>query len=168
MRRPRVRWIVPSLIAALAWAAGAQAQKVFIYPQRGQSPEQQQRDRFDCHQWAVKQSGFDPAATQMAQASPSSAPPPAGGSPSALRGAGRGAAVGAVGGAIGGDAGKGAAIGAATGALFGGMRKADQQARQQEQQQQAQVAQQQAAAQGSSAYNRALGACLQGRGYTVQ
>jgi hypothetical protein len=163
-----VRWIVPSLVAVLAWAAGAEAQQVFVYPQRGQGPEQQQRDRFECHQWAVQQSGVDPAATQVAQASPSSAPPPAAGGPSALRGAGRGAAVGVVGGAIAGDAGKGAAVGAATGALFGGMRKADQQARQQEQQQQAQVAQQQAAAQGSSAYNRALGACLQGRGYTVQ
>jgi hypothetical protein len=168
MRRPRMRWIVPSLIAALTWAAGAQAQQVFVYPQRGQSAEQQQRDRFECHQWAVQQSGFDPAVTQAAQASPSSAPAPSAGGPSALRGAGRGAAVGAVGGAIAGDAGKGAAIGAATGALFGGMRKADQQARQQEQQQQTHVAQQQAAAQGSLAYNRALGACLQGRGYTVQ
>ena len=170
MRRPTaVRWMVPSLLAALAWAAAAQAQQVFVYPQRGQSPEQQQRDRFECHQWAVQQSGVDPTAPQTAQASPPSQPPPAGsGGPSPLRGAGRGAAVGAVGGAIAGDAGKGAAVGAATGALFGGMRRADQQAQHQQQQQQAQVAQQQAAAQGSSAYTRALGACLQGRGYTVQ
>jgi hypothetical protein len=57
-----VRWIVPSLVA-LAWAAGAEAQQVFVYPQRGQGPEQQQRDRFECHQWAVQQSGVDPAAT---------------------------------------------------------------------------------------------------------
>jgi hypothetical protein len=159
----------PSLIAALAWAGGAQAQQVFVYPQRGQSPEQQQRDRSECHQWAVQQSGVDPTAPHVAQASPPP-PPPQGarGGPSPLRGAGRGAAVGAVGGAIAGDAGTGAAVGAATGALFGGMRRADEQARQQQQQQQAQAAQQQAAAQGSAAYTRALGACLQGRGYTVQ
>ena len=29
---------------------------------RGRSPEQQDRDRYDCHLWAVKQSGFDPSA----------------------------------------------------------------------------------------------------------
>jgi hypothetical protein len=159
-------WIAPSMIAALAWAGGTEAQQMFVYPQRGQTPEQQQRDRFECHQWAVQQSGFDPTAPHTAQASPPSQPPPgARGGPSPLRGAARGAAVGAAGGAIAGEAGTGAAVGAATGALFGGMRKADQHA---QQQQQAQAAQQQAAAQGPSAYNRALGACLQGRGYTVQ
>ena len=169
MRRSMVaRWMAPSLIAVVAWTSGAQAQQVFVYPQRGQSPEQQQRDRFECHQWAVQQSGFDPMATQTAQASPPSSPPQDSRGPSAVRGAGRGAAVGAVGGAIAGDAGKGAAVGAATGALFGGMRKADQHASAQQQQQQAQAAQQQATAQGAAAYNRALGACLQGRGYTVQ
>jgi hypothetical protein len=160
-----VRWVA-SVVLALAWSAGVQAQQVFVYPQRGQSPEQQKRDQFECHQWAVQQTGFDPTTREVAQASPPSPPPPGG--PSPLRGAGRGAAVGAVGGAIAGDAGKGAAVGAATGALFGGMRRADQQAQYQQQQQQAQVAQQQAAAQGSSTYTRALGACLQGRGYTVQ
>ena len=166
MQRSRVaRSMAAPLIAALAWAGGAQAQQLFVYPQRGQSAEQQKRDQFECHQWAVQQSGVDPTAPRTAQA-PQPAPPPQGGrgGPSAGRGAARGAAVGAAGGAIAGDAGKGAAVGAATGALFGGMRKADAQA----QQQQAQAAQQQAAAQGSSAYTRALGACLQGRGYTVQ
>jgi hypothetical protein len=170
MRQPTVaRWIALPLIAGVAWAGGAHAQQIFVYPQRGQSPEQQQRDRFECHQWAVQQSGFDPTAAPVAQAPP---PPPspqgAMGGPSAVRGAAGGAAIGAVGGAIGGNTGKGAAIGAATGGLFGAMRKADQQARSQQQQQQGQAAQPAAAAQGSSAYNRALGACLQGRGYTVQ
>lgn len=153
-------------VAVLVSAGPALAQQIFVYPQRGQSPEQQQRDRFECHQWAVQQSGFDPASPRMAQAAPPPAPPSGG--PSAVRGAARGAAIGAVGGAIGGDAGKGAAIGAATGALFGGMRKADEQARYQQQQQAYAQQQHAASAQASSAYTRALGACLQGRGYTVQ
>lgn len=158
-RRIGLGWMAAPLVVALAWAGGAQAQQIFAYPQRGQSAEQQKRDEFECHQWAVQQSGVDPTAARTAQASPPSQG--ARGGPSVGRGATRGAAVGAVGGAIAGEAGKGAAIGAATGALFGGMRKADAQAQQQEQQQQV-------AAQGSSAYTRAMGACLQGRGYTVQ
>ncbi|MGH7355628.1 MAG: hypothetical protein ACRELS_13755, partial [Candidatus Rokuibacteriota bacterium] len=65
-------------------------------------------------------------------------------------------------------AGKGAAIGAATGALFGGMRRRDDMAAQQQQYDQAMAQQQAAMAQGSSTYNRALGACMAGRGYTVR
>ena len=33
---------------------------LFIYPQSGQSPEQQADDRYQCHAWASQQSGFDP------------------------------------------------------------------------------------------------------------
>jgi hypothetical protein len=142
------------------------AQEPFIYPTKGQSPEQQSRDRYECHTWAVQQTGFDPTRPQTAQApAPTTQQAPQGG---VVRGAARGAAVGAVGGAIAGDAGKGAAIGAATGGLIGGMRRADQVRAQQHAEQQ-QVQQQQAArAQGQAAYNRAMGACLEGRGYTVR
>src|ERR671914_599777 len=107
----------------------------FIYPSQGQSPEQQQRDRYECHNWAVQQTGFDPSMSQGAMAP---APAPQGGG--VLRGGTRGAALGAVGGAIAGDAGKGAAIGAATGGLFGGMRQADQSRQQQAAQSQYQAA----------------------------
>jgi hypothetical protein len=34
--------------------------QVFIYPKNGQSADQQQRDRYECHQFAVSQTGFDP------------------------------------------------------------------------------------------------------------
>ena len=97
------------------------------------------------------------------------APAPQPGMPQggAFRGAFGGAAMGAVGGAIGGDAGKGAAIGAAVGGLFGAMRRA-RWAEQEQQQQQSYAAQQQnAMAQGHAAYNRAFGACMTGRGYSV-
>jgi hypothetical protein len=36
--------------------------QLFIYPKNGQSAEQQQTDRYECHHWAVSQSGFDPTA----------------------------------------------------------------------------------------------------------
>ena len=34
---------------------------VYFYPVRGQSPEQQDRDKYECNTWAVQQSGFDPS-----------------------------------------------------------------------------------------------------------
>ena len=143
----------------------AWAQDMFVFPAKGQSDEQMERDKFECYQWARKQTGFDPMKTPQA-----SAPPPQTSSSRArpLRGAARGAAVGAAGGAIAGDAGKGAAIGAASGALIGGMRRRDQSRQQQQAEQQ--WAEQQAAdySQQRSAYNRAYGACLEGKGYTVK
>ncbi len=33
---------------------------LFVYPQNGQSPEQQATDKYECHKWASSQSGFDP------------------------------------------------------------------------------------------------------------
>jgi hypothetical protein len=37
--------------------------QLFIYPKSGQSPQQQDTDRFECHRWAVSNSGFDPTLT---------------------------------------------------------------------------------------------------------
>ena len=36
-------------------------QKIFVYPAHGQSPEQTDRDRYECHVWAVQQTGVDPS-----------------------------------------------------------------------------------------------------------
>lgn len=33
----------------------------YVYPERGQSAEQQAKDRYECHSWAVGQTGFDPS-----------------------------------------------------------------------------------------------------------
>jgi hypothetical protein len=38
----------------------AAAGELYSYPKNGQSPEQQEQDRYECHRWAVDQSGFDP------------------------------------------------------------------------------------------------------------
>ncbi len=32
----------------------------YVYPNAGQSPEQQSTDRYECHRWATDQTGFDP------------------------------------------------------------------------------------------------------------
>jgi hypothetical protein len=46
--------------APAATANPAPADKVFIYPRNGQSQQQQDKDRYECHSWAMEQSGFDP------------------------------------------------------------------------------------------------------------
>src|ERR1700741_1314366 len=138
--------------------------QLYIYPSRGQSPQQQQTDRGQCYTWAVQQSGFDPANPRVP-----GRPPPAVGAPQGglFRGAAGGAALGAIGGAIGGNAGKGAAIGAGVGALFGGFRRMRWQGEEQQQQQSYPMQHQGAVAQGPANYHRAFGACMGGRGYTV-
>jgi hypothetical protein len=134
------------------------AQEMAVYPKKGQSSQQQEKDTTACYNWAKKQTGFDPASS--ANVPPSQYQQPGG----AVRGAGRGAAAGAVGGAIAGDAGKGAAVGAGVGALGGATRRrqAEQQAVQQ--QQQAQAAQNQLL----TSFKKAEAACLEGRGYSVK
>ena len=131
---------------------------MMIYPAKGQSAEQQQKDEFECHQWAVQQTGFDPTKAQQA---PQQQTTQKGG---AVRGAAGGALIGLGIGSLSGDAGKGAAIGAGVGAVGGG-------ARQSRQQQQKEAANQQAQAQQQAQidnYNKAKVVCLEGRGYTVK
>lgn len=36
------------------------AEKIFIYPRKGQSEELQAKDRYECHLWALSQTGYDP------------------------------------------------------------------------------------------------------------
>jgi len=40
--------------------ASANSTDVYVYPKNGQSESQQSTDRYECHAWAVQQSGFDP------------------------------------------------------------------------------------------------------------
>ena len=37
-----------------------QGDNLFIYPQQGQSAEQQASDQYECHRWSSSQTGFDP------------------------------------------------------------------------------------------------------------
>jgi len=143
-----------ALVVGLAQPASAQ--QLFFYPAQGQSQDQQNRDFGECHAWATQQSGFNPMNQQAG-------PPKEASKGGVLRGGARGAATGAVVGAITGNVGKGAAVGAAAGGLVGGFRRQDQRREQQAAQQQYQQQQ----AQGQDAYNRALGACMKGHGYSA-
>ena len=132
-----------------------------IYPAKGQSASQQQKDEGECNTWAKGNTGVDPAA--IAAAPPPSAPAPAPGG-QRIAGAAKGAIVGGL--VTGGDD-SGAKAGAAVGAMAGGAKARQQQRAQAQAQQQAQ--QQQAQAQQKlDTFYKAFGACMEGRGYTVK
>jgi hypothetical protein len=147
-------------LTVLSVACSALAQQPIVYPARGQSPQQQNSDTAECQLWAKQSTGVDPVALAQQSGQPATTQRQGG----ALRGAAGGAAVGAAVGAIAGDAGKGAAIGAVTGTAAGGIRqrRSNEAAASQQQAAQQQVSQQMAT------FNRAVGACMTGRGYTVQ
>lgn len=131
----------------------------FVYPAKGQSPDQQKSDEAACYSWAVQQSGFDPAKPVQQQAAATPPTTATGTTPGAgARGAVRGAVVGEV---VGGDAGAGAAAGAV--AARGQSRRQNASTAQQSQQQQQAATQQQQAS-----FGKARAACLEGRGYTVK
>jgi uncharacterized protein YcfJ len=142
---------------ALCFVVGsAAAQQPSAYPAKGQSAEQKSQDDAACQAWAKTDTGIDPAATAAAPAATSG---PQG---ERIRGAARGAAAGAVIGEVAhGDSSQGAKTGAAAGVVAGGARSRRNQAAQ---------AQQAASAktQTIDTYWRAWGACMAGKGYTVQ
>jgi hypothetical protein len=134
------------------------AQQPIVYPAKGQSAQQQNKDNYECYAWAKQTTGVDPAGPP-----PSVAPPPQSswGGGHRLGGAARGALGGAAIGAIAGDAGQGAAIGAVAGTMAGGYRarRDRDQSIKDAQAQQGQV---------MNTYYRAFGACMEGRGYSIK
>jgi hypothetical protein len=163
------------LVIAIFWSQTSLAEE-FLYPKKDQSVEQQDKDKYECHNWAIEQTGFDPmnppkapdATPQTAAATP---PSKKGG---AVGGAARGALGGAAVGAIVGDAGKGAAVGAAAGGMRGRRQKVN--AQQDQKAAQKQLNDQAAAtvaahnakvAEGRATYDRARKTCLEGRDYSV-
>ncbi len=131
-----------------------------VDPQRGQSAEQMRRDRYECHNWAVEQTGQAPVAPSEVREQPSDAK----GDKRAER-ASRAILGAAIGSVVGGIAGSGrgwrhendavltgAAVGAGVGAVSAG--KARDKTKTE-------------AAPQPTEYLRALSACLEGRGYGV-
>ncbi|HXN09769.1 MAG TPA: hypothetical protein VN859_00890 [Steroidobacteraceae bacterium] len=137
--------------------------RIIVYPAQGQSPEQTERDRYECHVWAVQQSGYDPSrpgASTSERVVVQPATPP-----------GANTAIGAIAGAIIGsvlvgprDAGFGVVAGGLTGAAIGASTDAQAQA-QAGAEQRAYDRGYDANAVGGSNYRRAIGACLEARGY---
>ena len=145
---------------------------VYAYPQNNQTPDQQERDRYECNTWAVKQSGFDPSAPNVPPHDRyrvvAAGPPP-----------GSGTAVGAITGAILGaviagprNAGAGLIVGGVAGGLVGTAAEQQQRAAADAQAQQFvdnRSSQEMAVIDARATnYRRAIGACLEGRGYSVK
>jgi hypothetical protein len=140
---------------------------VYAYPLHDQTPQQTDRDRYECSQWATQQTGFDPSAPGVPPHERvrvvSAGPPP-----------GTGTAVGAVTGAILGAAISRpwqAATGALAGAVVGGAIGTAADAANAQQTRTVVVTDRRAAAaqeQQAANYRRAIGACLDARGYSVR
>jgi len=144
---------------------------IYVYPSKGQSEKQLDRDRYECHNWAVAQSHYNPSDSHLAphqQVRVVEMPPP-----------GRDTAVGAmtgavIGGSVAGrrDSGEGAVAGAIIGAMVGASSDAARQRAAQTQSNTSMSADQQAERarleKQAADYRRAISACLEGRGYTVK
>jgi hypothetical protein len=145
--------------------------KVFVFPAKGQKPEQQKKDETECYDWAKSQTGIDPTgpATEVAAAPKAENQAKGARVKGAARGAAGGAAIGAI---ADDDAGKGAAAGATVGTMAGGVqkRKGRRAAKEQTKQAEAQAKQTAAAtdAQKMDTFKKAYAACVTGKGYTAQ
>jgi len=144
--------------------------QVYFYPKASQTTEQQSRDHYECYNWAVKQTGFDPSQSSIPPAQRVRVvpmPPP--GHDSAVL-AITGAVLGAL---IAGPrhAAGGALIGATGGAIAGAA--ADSSREQTARQLEEAYSKRDRAFDTQSEeralnFRRAMGACLDGRGYTVK
>lgn len=144
--------------------------QLYFYPNQNQSADRQSRDHYECYNWAVKQTGFDPSASSIAPEKRVRVVPmpPPGHDTVAMSIAG--AVLGAL---IAGPhhAGGGALIGAAGGAMAGAVSDASrvEAARQMEEAYQnryeaVDLQNEKKALQ----FRRAMSACMEGRGYTVK
>lgn len=145
---------------------------IFVYAAHGQGDKQLDRDRYECHNWAVAQTHYNPSDPHLAPhqqiqvVAVPDPPPPRDTVVGAMAGAMIGAAIGSPH-----DSAQGAMVGAIAG---GAMGAASDSARQKQAQHAA--SQTSAAAQAERArleqqasdYKRAISACLEGRGYTVK
>jgi hypothetical protein len=171
-----------SLFAAAAWAddsadpplpetaappAGAD---IYVYPTKGQSDAQLDRDRYECHNWAFKQTGFDPSAPRLAPHQQVQVVAMPVDHSNAVNGAVAGAVIG---GAVSRphDAGRGVVVGAIAGAVLGAASdsaRAREAAGNSSRPTAAEQVEQARLEKQAYDYRRAISACLEGRGYTVK
>jgi outer membrane lipoprotein SlyB len=149
---------------------GAPITQIYFYPKAGQTNEQQSRDHYECYNWAMQQTGFDPSQSSIpSEQRVRVVPMPPPGHDTAVL-AITGAVLGAL---IAGPrhAGVGALIGAGSGAVVGAV--SDTTRQQQAQQLEEAYSNRDRAIdvqyeERAFNFRRAMSACLEGRGYTVQ
>jgi len=161
--------IIPSFLLILLMVAFSSiptiGQELYVYPKDGQSKEQMEKDKYDCHLWAKKETGFDPHAPIPQKPTSSQVETSSGSVGKKVVG---GAMVGGIAGSLGGKAGQGAAVGAATGGLVGGVKQRNSQNVQRQAEQQQAEAQAAALNQKRAEFNRAFTACMEAKNYTIK
>jgi len=172
MRMYRVLNVAVAALLAVgveAQAEDAVGADIYVYPKNGQSERQLDRDRYECHGWAGKQTGYDPTRQQpyFQSVQVTTMPPD-------HRGAVNGAVAGAViGAAVSGphDSAEGAIVGAVAGAVLGAASdtaRARDAAGHASRQTAAEQAERARIEKQAYDYRRAITACLEGRGYSVK
>lgn len=159
-QRARAAWRAVVIAAGVVLCATAGAavdlSQLQVTPQRGQSADQSRRDRYECHNWAVEQTGEVPTTSPAPEQDAADAAKRADRIARIATGAAIGAGIGSLFGGghnYGEDIIKGAAVGSVIGVATGAAHDKKQQ--------------KQAGPEPGSDYLRALSACLEGRGYTV-
>lgn len=59
--------VVPPPVEGLVASTSAPQAKSYVYPRLNQNADQQAADEYDCHKWAVSQTGFDPTGAATGQ-----------------------------------------------------------------------------------------------------
>jgi hypothetical protein len=148
---------------------------VYVFPTKGQPPEQQSQDEAACYQWAVQNTGTDPfelqkkAEQQKQQTQQAEQQIAQAGKGAGAKGAVGGAAAGAlIGGISHSDVGDAALYGAAAGAIIARRRAKEGQAQasqelEKQSQQAAQATQQQ-----MDNFKKAFSVCLEAKNYLVK
>jgi len=155
-----------AVVLTVSMSPSAIASEPFIYPAKGQSAEQQKKDRYECHVWATEQTGFDPSRSATTiTAPPAETDAKNEDTRNLIGGAALGTAVGAIAGK---NIAESAAIGASTRVLTSRLKNKRGQAKAQDAYEADLALNQSYVAQKRADYDRASGACLTGRGYTVQ
>lgn len=171
-------FVLPSVLLAQAPPSGktlAATMNVYVFPTKGQKPEQQSQDEAACYTWATQNVGTDPFALQkqseqqQQQAAQATEQAKQAGTGAGAGGAVKGAAAGALIGEIANDdAGKGAAYGAAAGVVAGRRRGKQAQAQATQQVEQQAAGAQQATTEQMTNFKKAFSVCLEGKNYMVK
>ena len=141
--------------------------KLYFYPTQGQTPERQERDRYECHNWAVGRTSFDPSRHALPPAQRQVVVPARPSGETAVGAAIVGALIGA---AVSDsrNAASGAIVGAAAGGLLGAAAESAEADEQNRRAALSQVTVSAADQRGLADFQRAMSACLEARGYTVK
>ena len=164
----QVKMLAVLLFLSIFFADPVLAQDPIVYPAQGQSQDQMEQDKFECYRWARDQTGFDPMQTPTTTSAPPS-------KEEQVWGAGKsGVAGGATGAIVGGiakgkkGAVRGGLIGAGAVALIGGVRSSNQRNREEQKRKEWERRETNNYVRARTEYNRAFGACMEGRGYSVK